>query len=82
MINANPIEKLLTKRVGWLADSGPDDDIAISSRIRLARNLLSRRFPPSASIEDQIETMREIKAFADASPFFSNDYFEIGRAHV
>ncbi len=75
MINANPIEKLLTKRVGWLADSGPDDDIAISSRIRLARNLLSRRFPPSASIEDQIETMREIKAFADASPFFSNDYF-------
>ena len=39
------IKKLTSKRVSWLRDSGPDDDIAISSRIRLARNLQGIPFP-------------------------------------
>ena len=48
----NPIDKLVMKRVSWLADSGPDDDIAISTRIRLARNLKDTPFPICASEED------------------------------
>ena len=47
----NPITKLIRNRVSWLADSGPDDDIAISTRIRLARNLKDTPFPISASEE-------------------------------
>ena len=38
------IARLIASPVSFLADSGPDDDIAISSRIRLARNLADRVF--------------------------------------
>lgn len=46
------IDKLTSKRVSWLVDSGPDDDIAISTRIRLARNVKDVPFPVCASNED------------------------------
>ncbi|MBO5307138.1 MAG: protein arginine kinase [Lentisphaeria bacterium] len=38
------ITRLIASPVSFLADSGPDDDIAISSRIRLARNLAGWNF--------------------------------------
>lgn len=47
------IARMLQRRVTWLADSGPEDDIAISSRIRLARNLQELPFPPAASPEQR-----------------------------
>ncbi len=46
------IGQLLKNKVSFLSDSAPDDDIAISSRIRLARNLAGRPFPPAARPED------------------------------
>ncbi|MBN2640632.1 MAG: protein arginine kinase [Victivallales bacterium] len=45
------ISQLLNNKVSWLADCGPNDDIAISSRIRLARNLRGLPFPTNASPE-------------------------------
>lgn len=51
------IDRLLSNRVSWLADSGPEDDIAISSRIRLARNIEKTPFPMAAS-EDILENTR------------------------
>ncbi len=47
-MNSGQVDKLVAKRVGWLADCGPDDDISISTRIRLARNLLDFPFPIQA----------------------------------
>jgi protein arginine kinase len=47
------IDRLLQRRVTWLADSGPEDDIAISSRIRLARNLRDLPFPIAADPENR-----------------------------
>ena len=35
----NIIDKIFSRQVGFLADAGPDDDIAISSRFRFARNI-------------------------------------------
>ncbi|MBN1863660.1 MAG: protein arginine kinase [Victivallales bacterium] len=46
------IGKLTGKRVSWLVDSGPKDDIAISTRIRIARNLKDTPFPPCADSEN------------------------------
>ena len=46
------IDRLLSNRVSFLADAGPDEDIAISSRIRLARNLAGHRFPVAADSEE------------------------------
>ena len=39
------IDALFSQPVCWLMDNGPEDDIAISSRIRLARNLSTEPFP-------------------------------------
>ena len=39
------INELFKQKVCWLSDSGPEDDIAISSRIRFARNLQNEMFP-------------------------------------
>ena len=39
------IDALFRQPVCWLMDNGPEDDIAISSRIRLARNLSGEPFP-------------------------------------
>ncbi len=65
----NPIDKLILKRVSWLADSGSDDDIAISTRIRLARNLKDTPFPICASDADLKKSVLGIQLAAEkASP--------------
>ena len=57
MDNKQKIDSLLKHKVSWLEDSGPDDDIAISSRIRLARNIKGTPFPIAASPE-QLNNIR------------------------
>lgn len=52
-------EELAGKPVSWLADSGPDDDIAISTRIRLARNFKSVPFPISGK-QEALEQVRDL----------------------
>ncbi len=51
----NAIKKILDKKVAWLADKGPDKDIAITSRIRLARNIDGYPFPINAKDESLVE---------------------------
>ena len=48
----NQVEQLLKNKVSYLADSSSDEDIAISTRIRLARNLNGHPFPSAASPEE------------------------------
>ena len=45
------LETLTTTSGEWLRGTGPDSDIVISSRIRLARNLADFPFPPRADDE-------------------------------
>ena len=45
MTPAEAVNDLFKQKVCWLSDRGPDDDIAISSRIRFARNLEGETFP-------------------------------------
>ncbi len=47
----NPIDQLLKNPVSFLDDAGPENDIAISSRIRLARNIEGFPFPHAAGDE-------------------------------
>ncbi len=54
------ITQLLAQPVGWLADSAPNEDIAISTRIRLARNLANTPFPGHATDEQRLETAQKI----------------------
>ena len=45
------VDELLRNKVSYLADSASDEDIAISTRIRLARNLTGFPFPSAAAPE-------------------------------
>lgn len=61
-MSANPLDALLGNPVSWLADKGPDEDIAISSRIRLARNLADLPFPINADEAKARQVMAAVGA--------------------
>jgi len=61
------IELLLKNRVSWLADCGPEEDIAISSRIRLARNLEGVPFPIAASPQQLLSSMSAVQVAINKS---------------
>ncbi|MDR0363003.1 MAG: protein arginine kinase [Planctomycetota bacterium] len=52
----------------WLKGAGPNSDIAVSTRVRLARNLANRRFPTHPDHSDRREVLDEIKDAFDAIP--------------
>jgi len=47
----------------WLKGDGPDSDIVVSSRIRLARNLAGRRFQVRATPEELAEIEHEVGGY-------------------
>lgn len=62
-------EKFLTKAVSsWMNEDGPQSDIVLSSRIRLARNLKKYTFPTLFRHEEASEVITNIEvALADAA---------------
>lgn len=66
----NKIDLLLKNRVSWLADSGPEDDIAISSRIRLARNVEGLKFPINCDKNELRHIMNAIFEATKKAPEF------------
>ena len=67
------VDELLKHPASFLDDSGPDDDIAISSRIRLARNLKDRPFPDAAGPAELAALGEEISAAAARIGVFKAD---------
>ncbi len=57
MTQEEQINQLFRQKVCWITDSGPEDDIAISSRIRFARNLAGEPFP----IRADDDTLRRVR---------------------
>lgn len=46
----------------WLAGGGPDGDVVLSTRVRLARNLAHHRFPRRASPFERAQVFEEVAA--------------------
>ena len=63
------IDKLTSKRVSWLVDNGPEDDIAISTRIRLARNLKDIPFPVRATEEELRKVVLAVELAVEKSNY-------------
>jgi protein arginine kinase len=62
---------------GWFSSAGSDDDVAISSRVRLARNLLGIPFPPTLSKEEEEQVQRQvIDAFSELPDDFDSIYLD------
>lgn len=61
MDNSAPLEGLTRHRGEWLRGSGPESDIVISSRTRLARNLAAYPFVSRASEADRAQIQATLK---------------------
>jgi protein arginine kinase len=56
------LEKFLNKAIStWMSQDGPDSDIVLSSRIRLARNFKEHYFPTLFSNEQAKEVINEVE---------------------
>ncbi|HPP53738.1 MAG TPA: protein arginine kinase [Thermoguttaceae bacterium] len=62
------LEQMTRSRGEWLKGSGPESDIVISSRIRLARNLASYPFMSRATEADRQRIQETLKEAILASP--------------
>ncbi len=69
------IRNLLNHTSEWLKGSGPNSDIVISSRIRLARNLSNASFPHWASKKQGEETLDKIKEGFSKVDYLKNTTF-------
>ncbi|MGP7819244.1 protein arginine kinase [Niallia sp. 01092] len=56
------LEKFINKaRTSWMCSEGPDSDIVLTSRIRLARNIKKIKFPILFSNEEAAEVIQTIR---------------------
>ena len=72
---------ILKNPAEWMMSSGPNGDIVISSRIRLARNLKKLSFPGWAVKEDRSQVLNEVKpvveSLSEMKNAFSSDLTEL-----
>ena len=70
----------LTNSIGeWLRGPGPDSDIVMSSRVRLARNLAQFPFVSRATEQDRADTERVLRERIAAVPVGRElDYIDVG----
>jgi protein arginine kinase len=53
--------------ISWLDASGPEGNIVLSTRVRLARNIKGKRFPISAEPEANEEILEEVERASRSS---------------
>ncbi|MCK5451027.1 MAG: protein arginine kinase [Candidatus Omnitrophica bacterium] len=69
------INDLLNKKSEWLNREGPKSNIAISTRVRLARNLKKHLYFNRADRDQREETLNEVMQGIKKSKFFKNALF-------
>ncbi|MFW6268983.1 MAG: protein arginine kinase [Bacillota bacterium] len=63
----------------WISDRGPEKDIVLSSRVRLARNLQDFPYPNQADSEDLIKIENLLKEITKKNDKLNLHYIEINR---
>jgi protein arginine kinase len=71
------IADMLAKPASWLDASGDQNEVVLSSRIRMARNIEGRRFPQRAD-KDELAAVLEQTRSAAEQRFESGSYFPMG----
>jgi protein arginine kinase len=61
-------EELLASTDDWFLKEGPHWEVAVSSRVRLARNLEGRRFPNHAGAQEQREVVDRLEEALSSVP--------------
>ncbi|UCF98766.1 MAG: hypothetical protein JSV89_04330 [Spirochaetaceae bacterium] len=61
----------------WFSSPGAEDDVVVSSRVRLARNLTGIPFPPTLSREEEERVQHEVvEAFSGLSTAFDSIFLD------
>lgn len=71
----NGLNHFLSSTCAWLRGSGPENDIVISSRIRLARNIDGYLFSEKLDVAEQQHLVEEVERAAQESSFLKDSYF-------
>jgi len=61
-------EEMLSSQDDWFLKPGPQWEVAVSSRVRLARNLQGRRFPHHAGAQEQLDAVEQLEKAFTALP--------------
>ena len=69
------LDDLLHKECEWLKGEGPKSNIAISTRIRIARNIAGQLYFNRASDSDREKTLNMVTSAIEKSSFFKNALF-------
>lgn len=69
------ISKLLTQAPVWQASSGPHDDVVVSSRVRLARNIEGYAFPSRMKKTDRKRLLGSFQSSIGQSKYFQTNAF-------
>ena len=59
------LSTIFDRGLGWLDASGPDSDIVLSTRVRLARNLQGYAFGPQSRVNDRRAVLARVRRTAD-----------------
>ena len=70
------LSRIIANTGEWLTGSGPDSQIVISSRVRLARNLDGKAFPGWAKKPELIVLMEQLKTAVESLPEMANAFSE------
>ena len=59
------LSTIFDRGLGWLDASGPDSDIVLSTRVRLARNLQGYAFGPQSRVNDRRAVLTRVRRTTD-----------------
>ena len=68
------LENIIHTKGEWLLGDGPDSDIVLSSRIRLARNLKGVPFPNAGDYTSNNEVLQKVSKVLRKIEFFKNGF--------
>ena len=75
MATLNPMNHFLSSTCEWLRGSGPESDIVLSSRIRLARNLNGYLFTEKLELTDAEHLVDEVEQAVKATLLLKDSFF-------
>ena len=70
------LSRIIANTGEWLSGSGPHDQIVVSSRVRLARNLKGKPFPGWAKKAERVAVLEEIRSAVEGLPEMENSFSE------
>ena len=70
------LSRIIANTGEWLSGSGPHDQIVVSSRVRLARNLRGKPFPGWAKKAERVAVLEEIRSAVEGLPEMEHSFSE------